>query len=161
MHTSSEFFHYGAIATSIALSSISVGLGEGLISWSALNAIDRQPAAQDDVMRVAIIGMSLVETVAIFGLLVSILLLAYTNTASSNMYTHYAEIGIIAAMGITGLAIGFASAVPAAARGARRPPRVPPAAGDRVAPLRRHLSGRSAYLSGHSESEVGKSLSAF
>ncbi len=115
MHIPSEFLHYGAIATSIAISSISVGLGEGLISWSALNAIDRQPAAQDDVMRVAIIGMSLVETVAIFGLLVSILLLVYTNTAASNMFTHYAEIGIIAAMGITGLAIGFASAVPAQA----------------------------------------------
>ena len=115
MHTSSEFLHYGAIATSIALSSISVGLGQGLISWSALNAIDRQPAAENDVMRVAIIGMSLVETVAILGLLVSILLLAYTITSSSNIFAHYAEIGIIAAMGITGLAIGLASALPAQA----------------------------------------------
>jgi len=115
MHTSSEFLHYGAIATSIALSSISVGIGEGLISWSALSAIDRQPAAQDDVMRVAIIGMSLVETVAILGLLISIILLAYTSTGSNNAFSHYAEIGIIAAMGITGLAIGFASALPAQA----------------------------------------------
>lgn len=115
MHGSSEFLHYGAIATSIAMSSISVGLGEGFISWGALNAIDRQPAAQDDVMRTAIIGMALVETVAILGLLVSILLLAYTSTASSNSFAHYAEIGIILAMGITGLAIGLASALPAQA----------------------------------------------
>ncbi len=115
MNTSSEFLHYGAIATSIALSSISVGLGEGLISWSALNAIDRQPAAQDAVMRVAIIGMTLVETVAILGLLVSILLLIYTSTAAPNIFAHYSEIGIIAAIGITGLAIGFASALPAQA----------------------------------------------
>jgi len=115
MHTTSEFLHYGAIATSIALSSISVGIGQGLISWSALNAIDRQPAVESDVMRVAIIGMSLVETVAILGLLVSILLLVYTSSSSSNIFAHYSEIGIIAAMGITGLAIGLASSLPAQA----------------------------------------------
>lgn len=113
MHLSPEFLHYSAIATSIALSSISVGLGQGLISWSALNAIHRQPAAQDDIMRVAIIGMTLVETVAILGLLISIFLLAYTSADS--VFTHYAKIGIIAAMSITGLVTGLTSAFPAQA----------------------------------------------
>src|SRR5436190_16764288 len=112
---SSEFFHYGAIALSIALSSISVGIGEGLISWSALKSIDRQPAAHDDVMRIAIIGMTLVETVAILGLLISILLLIYTNIHADYLFPQYAEIGIIAAMGITGFSIGLASAFPAQA----------------------------------------------
>jgi F-type H+-transporting ATPase subunit c len=111
----SEFLHFGAIATSIALSSISVGLGEGLISWSALKNIDRQPAAQEDIMRVAMIGMALVETVAVLGLLVSILLLFYTSQTSGDMFANYAEAGIIAAMGITGLVVGFASAIPAQA----------------------------------------------
>ncbi|HSC24743.1 MAG TPA: ATP synthase F0 subunit C [Candidatus Babeliales bacterium] len=115
MYISPEFLHYGAIATSIAISSISVGLGEGLISWSALCAIDRQPTAQNDIMRVAIIGMTLVETVAILGLLISIFLLMYTNTDISNIFSHYSEVGIIFAMGITGLTIGFASAFPAQA----------------------------------------------
>jgi F0F1-type ATP synthase membrane subunit c/vacuolar-type H+-ATPase subunit K len=115
MHTSSEFLHYGAIATSIAMSSISVGLGQGLISWSALNAINRQPTAQDDIMRVAIIGMTLVETVAILGLLVSIFLLMYTGLETNNIFAQYAEIGIIAAMSITGLVIGLASSFPAQA----------------------------------------------
>lgn len=115
MHNASEFLHYGTIATSIALSSISVGIGEGLISWSALHAINRQPYARDDIMRVAIIGMTLVETVAILGLLISILLLMYTNTNINNCYAHYAEIGIICAIGITSLFIGIASAFPAQA----------------------------------------------
>jgi F-type H+-transporting ATPase subunit c len=115
MHTSSEFLHYGAIATSIAVSSISVGIGEGLISWSALGAIDRQPAAHNDVMRVAIIGMTLVETVAILGLLISILLLIYTSVDTNNIFSNYAEIGIIGAMSITGFVIGLASALPAQA----------------------------------------------
>src|ERR1700722_2930363 len=115
MYNSSEFLHYGAIASSIVFSSISVGIGEGLISWSALNAINRQPAARDDVMRIAIIGMTLVETVAILGLLISILLLLYSNNETPNPFANYSEIGIACAMGITGLVIGLASAVPAQA----------------------------------------------
>jgi F0F1-type ATP synthase membrane subunit c/vacuolar-type H+-ATPase subunit K len=115
MYDSSEFLHFGAIATSIALSSISVGVGEGLISWSALKNIDRQPAAQEDILRVAIIGMALVETVAVLGLLISILLLFYTSQNSGDIFANYAEIGIIAAMGITGLTVGLASAIPAQA----------------------------------------------
>jgi len=115
MYYSSEFFHYGAIAASITLSSISVGLGEGLISWSALKSIDRQPAAHEDIMRVAIIGMTLVETVAILGLLISILLLIYTNTNTDYLFPQYAQMGIIAAMGLTGFSIGLASAFPAQA----------------------------------------------
>lgn len=115
MHVSYEFLHYGAITASIAISSISVGLGEGLISWSALDAMDRQPRAKDDIMRVAIIGMTLVETVAILGLLISILLFIYTNAESMNEFTYYSEIGIIAAMGITGLTVGLASTFPAQA----------------------------------------------
>jgi F-type H+-transporting ATPase subunit c len=115
MYTSSEFLHFGAIATSIALSSISVGIGQGIISWSALKSIDRQPAAQEGIMRVAIIGMALVETVAVLGLLISIVLLFYTSQASGDIFANYSEIGIIAAMGITSLAIGIASAIPAQA----------------------------------------------
>jgi F-type H+-transporting ATPase subunit c len=115
MHISSEFLHYGAIATSIAISSISVGIGQGLISWSALNAINRQPAAQDDIIRVSVIGITLVETVAILGLLISIFLLMYTTLDTKNIFTHYANIGIIAAMGLTGLVIGLASSFPAQA----------------------------------------------
>jgi len=115
MYISSEFLHYGAIATSIGISSVSVGLGQGMISWSALNAINRQPAAQDDVMRVAIIGMTLVETVAILGLLISIFLLVYTTLDPHACFSHYAKIGIIAAMGITSFVTGLASAFPAQA----------------------------------------------
>lgn len=113
MHVSHEFLHYGAIAISTVMGSISVGIGQGLITWSALNAMNRQPAAQDDVMRVAIIGMTLVETVAILCLLISILLLIYTNINLENIFAYYSEIGIIFAMGVTGLTIGLASTFPA------------------------------------------------
>ncbi len=113
MYNSSELLHFGSVAASIAFSSISVGIGQGLISWSALKNIDRQPAAQDGITRIAIIGMALVETVAVLGLLVSILLLFYTSQNSGDIFANYAKLGIIAAMGVTGLVTGIASAIPA------------------------------------------------
>ena len=113
MYNSSELLHFGSVAASIAFSSISVGIGQGLISWSALKNIDRQPAAQDGITRIAIIGMALVETVAVLGLLVSILLLFYTSQNSGDIFANYAQLGIIAAMGVTGLVTGIASAIPA------------------------------------------------
>ncbi len=115
MNFSYEYLHYGAITLSIAISSISVGLGEGLISWSALGAMNRQPQAKDAIMRVAFIGMTLVETVAILGFLISIFLLMYTNVESVNEFSYYSELGIIAAMGISGFTIGLASTFPAQA----------------------------------------------
>ena len=72
-----------------------VGLGQGLNSWSALNAIDRQPAARNDIIRVAIIGMTLVETVAILALLVSILLLINTSPLHLISLLIISEIGIL------------------------------------------------------------------
>jgi len=114
VHISYEFLHYGAIAASIVISSISVGIGEGLVSWGAMSAMDRQPTARDDVRQVAIIGMTLVETVAILGLIISIILLN-NDISTYTIFSYYSEIGIIAAMGITGLVIGLASAFPAQA----------------------------------------------
>jgi F-type H+-transporting ATPase subunit c len=111
---SCEFLHYSAITTSIVISSVSVGIGQGIVSWGAMNAIDRQPAAKDDVNRVAIIGMTMAETVAILGLIISIILLS-TDMQMYTPFSYYSEIGIITAMGITGLVIGIASAFPAKA----------------------------------------------
>ena len=115
MPISPEIFQYGTIALSIASSSLSVGIGQGLISWSALKAIDRQPAAQNDVMRIAIIGMTIVETVAILSLLISIILLFNVSTDMVFSFKYHAYLGICAAMGITGLVIGIACAFPAQA----------------------------------------------
>jgi F0F1-type ATP synthase membrane subunit c/vacuolar-type H+-ATPase subunit K len=77
--------------------------------------MNRQPAARDDIMRTAVIGMTLVETIAILGLLISILLLINSTIDTTNYFAHYSEIGIACAMGITGLVIGLASAIPAQA----------------------------------------------
>jgi F-type H+-transporting ATPase subunit c len=115
MYDSVDFIHYGVIACAIATNSISVGISQGLTSYSALNAINRQPSARNDIIRVALIGMTLIETVAILALLVAILLLVNTPAHNTNYFAYFSEIGIALAISITGFVIGLASSVPAQA----------------------------------------------
>lgn len=115
MYNSADFIHYGVIACAIVTNSISVGIGQGLTSYSALNAINRQPSARNDIIRVALIGMTLIETVAILALLVAILLLIKAPTDNANYFEYLSEIGIAFAIAITGFVIGLASSVPAQA----------------------------------------------
>lgn len=115
MYNSTDFIHYGVIASAIIANSISVGLSQGLTSFSALQAINRQPAAKNDIVRVALIGMTLIETVAVLSLLVAILLLVNTTTEGDAYFEHVSEIGIGIAMSVTGFVVGLASSMPARA----------------------------------------------
>ena len=112
MHNT-EFLHYGIIGSLVIANSFGVGIGQGITSYSAINAINRQPASRSDVTRIALIGMTLIETVAILALLVAVLLII--NVQDITPYTTYAELGIAAAICITGFVVGLASAKPAQA----------------------------------------------
>jgi F-type H+-transporting ATPase subunit c len=115
MYNSADFIHYGVIASAVAINSISVGIGQGLTSCSALSAINRQASSRGDIMRVALIGMTLIETVALLALIIAILLLVNTSPEASNYFEYLAEIGIGCAISITGFIIGLASSIPAQA----------------------------------------------
>jgi|SRR5579863_10097734 F-type H+-transporting ATPase subunit c len=112
MDLSSDFLHYGVIASTIAINSISVGISEGLASYSALIAINRQPAARNDILKVAMIGMTIIETVAIIALLAATILLITTQVKENKECAYYAEIGIALALCIPGFIIGIMSALP-------------------------------------------------
>jgi len=112
MYYTADFIHYSVIACTIAINSISVGISQGLTSYSALNAINRQPSARNDIFRTILIGMTLIETVAILALLIVILLLVKTP-AHDAFFAALSEVGIACAMSITGLVIGIASSIPA------------------------------------------------
>src|SRR5436305_159731 len=112
MYATSEFIHYGTVAFAVGISSFSAGIGEGLASLSALNAINIQPHARGDIARTAIIGMALIETSAIFGTIIAVLLLFNTQPLETAFYAHMSELGIAFAMGITGFISGIACALP-------------------------------------------------
>lgn len=108
------FFHFGTIALSVGLTSVSVGIGEGLTGLAALKAISIQPSASEEIQRIFIMGMALVETSAIVGLTVALFMLRPISTVHASMeYIHYAEIGIAFAICISGIVIGIGSSFPA------------------------------------------------
>ena len=87
-----ELLHYGTIALTVGVNAISVGIGEGYASLGALKAINTQPSAKADIIKVAVLGMALIETAAIMGLSIAIILLLGTQQSIS-LYSSIAQIG--------------------------------------------------------------------
>lgn len=111
-HELSEFLHYSTIAFSICATSLGVGIGEGIACQAAIEAINIQPGSKNEISRISIIGMALIETAAIMGMtMAAILLLDMKN--SINPYAGIAELGIAFAICISGLVLGLVSALPA------------------------------------------------
>ncbi len=111
----SEFLHYGTIALVVGINSIGVGIGQGLTSSTAIKAINQQPSARTDITKTAILGMALIETAAIMGAFVAIMLLLNTKNSIQTYYTGLAELGIALAICISGFVLGLVSALPAQA----------------------------------------------
>lgn len=65
-----------AIAAAIAiLAGMFTALGEGLTASKAVEAVGRNPEAEDKIRLMMIVGCGITETVAIYGLLISFILL--------------------------------------------------------------------------------------
>lgn len=111
----SEFFHYGAIALAVGVTALGVGLGQGFTSKSALQAINFQPNAQGNITRAALIGMALIETAAVTGILVAVILLLANKPKPTTFFADIGSIGIVLAICTTGLVLGIASSLPAQA----------------------------------------------
>ena len=112
---STEFIHYATIALTVALNAVGVSIGQGLTSSWALKEVNTQPGARDDIIKTAILSMALIETSAVMGALVAVLLYISPQSACHNNYVCLAQIGIGLAVGVSGLTIGIASAFPARA----------------------------------------------
>jgi len=108
-----EWLHYATIALAVGINSVGVGIGEGITSSAAIQAINKQPKAKKEISRIAILGTALIETAAIMGVSISIILLLGTQKSSLTPFTALAEIGIALAICLSGLVIGIVSALPA------------------------------------------------
>ncbi len=104
------FLHFGTIALTVGINSVGVGIGEGLASNAALKAINIQPKAHTDILKTVILGMALIETAAIMGITISMILLF--GTKEYTLYGSLAETGIALATCCSGLVLGLVSALP-------------------------------------------------
>ncbi len=64
-----------AAATSIGLAGLGAGIGMGHGVGSACTGIARNPEAKGPITTTMILGMALIESIAIYGLVISIILL--------------------------------------------------------------------------------------
>lgn len=95
-------------------SGIGTSFGQGIISKNAMESLNRQPSASSSISKVAIIGMAIVETAAIMGMVISILLINDAQISIEPLHANLAALGIALALGISGLCAGIAAALPAA-----------------------------------------------
>ena len=107
-----EFLHYIIVAFIVGVNSVAVGIGEGIANSAAIEALNRQPKARSDITNATILGMALIETSAIIGVTISIIVLFGTLGIEKTLYFGIAEIGIALAICLSGFAIGLASAMP-------------------------------------------------
>ncbi len=110
-----EFVHYGTIALVAAINAVGVGIGQGLTGAAAIESINRQPNAQSEITKTAILGMALIETAAVMGTFMALLLLWSTHNDSHNPYVGLAELGICFAISLSGFVLGIVSSLPARA----------------------------------------------
>ncbi len=73
-----EVFSIIAAALAVAIGSIGPALGEGRALAAAMDAIARQPEAAGTLARTLFVGLAMIETMAIYCLVVALLLL-YAN----------------------------------------------------------------------------------
>lgn len=112
----SEFIHYSTITFAVAANAIGVGIGQGITSSTALHAIDQQPSARADIIKTAILGMALIETAAVLGAFMSVILMFGGSAIHhDNEYARWAELGIAFAICLPGFTLGLVSALPARA----------------------------------------------
>lgn len=65
-----------AIAAGIAVcAGLGTGIGEGMVGAKAVEAVGKNPEAEDKIRTMMILGDAISETVAIYGLLIAFILL--------------------------------------------------------------------------------------
>ncbi len=110
-----DYIHFGTVALMCAINAVGVGIGQGLTSSAALEGINRQPAARNEIIKTAILGLALTETAAVMGTFMSLLLLVQARHTHYSLYGSIAELGIAFAICCSGFVLGLVSSLPARA----------------------------------------------
>ena len=101
---------YLSLGTIVVATSSGAGLAGGLASRYLLQAMSRAPSSRAALMRAFIIGAALIETGAILGIVVALMLLS-SFPSGSQLINNYLLVhtGMACALGITGFVVALAS----------------------------------------------------
>lgn len=106
-----SIIHFSAIALTVIMTVCSVGIGISQSGRGACHAIQVQPGASNSIRTVSIIGMGLIEATAIISAL-AVGFMLVNNAHIIGLPSALAELGIVIAIGVTGIALGVTSAIP-------------------------------------------------
>lgn len=116
MEIAAPLIHYGALALTIALTSLGVALAQGRMSLAALDALYTQPSSEPQLSRHLLLSLVLVETSALLSLIISLLLLFNTVITTPNaLFVACAQSCAVVTIGLVGCAVSNAAAMPAQA----------------------------------------------
>lgn len=107
--------YFMTIALTVALTSIGVGIGGGIAATATLEALNIQPKASSEIQRVSILGMALIETSGVLGVVISLMLFFQIPPDQVLLATGVSTIGVLLALGGAGCIVGIVSAFPVTA----------------------------------------------
>jgi len=110
MMDSAALWYYGSLGALVALPALGVGIGQGIVGFGVLTALNQQPRAAAEIRTTFFIAVVLSEFAAIISSLMTALLLTSIPT---NAFSAYAHCAIVFALAIPGFAIGLLSGFPA------------------------------------------------
>jgi len=105
-------YTYGAISATLASAAIGVSIGQAIAGGGAQEAMNRQPAAHTEIMRVALIGMVLLETAALLATAMAIWVFFETDISLTSLESSISHIGIACAMGFPCFFLGLSGGIP-------------------------------------------------
>lgn len=111
----SNLLYYLVATLLVAITSLSVGFGGSITAATALQALNIQPQAETEIRKALILGLALIETTALVGLIMSLYLLYQQVPAilqASNPYFGWANLGIACAICLPGAAAGIVAGWP-------------------------------------------------
>ena len=92
---------------STGLGAIGSGIGEGLVAQSGCDGVARQPKSISRVTNIMLLGMAVTETTAIYGLLISMVLIFKTFPESTTIAPALALLGAGICMGLGAIGPGI------------------------------------------------------
>lgn len=97
----------------VTATAISVGISQGKTNHASFTAINIQPQAKDEISNLALMCSALIETAAILGVFMAVLLFMYESPPANDYYNGLAKIGIGLAIISAGFVISLVSGWPA------------------------------------------------
>lgn len=108
-----SLLNYSAIVIPTSCTAMSVAVAQGRVGRAALESINIQPSARNEITKAFVLGMALMETGSVLCLALSIMLLFDHTIMAPDLLHSIGRLGMVFALSLSGVAVGIVSAWPA------------------------------------------------